>query len=756
MTLRHTKSGPPRWWAAFLVYALAVALPLQAQDENMERPEVEEIEFSGVQGVDEDELREGLATQASGCRSLLLYPFCLVTDHPWFVQKEYLDENEFQRDVLRIRVFYWRRGFRETQVDTAVIPDDDAVIVRFAVDEGRPTLVSSVTVTHEGDRALDDATIEDLMVLRAGEPLDLLALDSSTVRLQDALFRLGYADAEVRTDTIEVNQSQYAAAVRITVVPRWLARVGRIDVRGVQDVSERTVRRSLELDTGDLYTRDALLASQRALYESGLFRQAAITLLEDPAVPDSIKHLQVTVREAPMREMQLSGGFNTVDFIQVEQRFTKYDFLGGGRRLDTRIALGNLLAPQLNGVFPFHDVTPGTLTPAEEDRFLRLNWQVSADFNQPWLWSPRNSLGAAAFAHRRSAPGIYVDRGFGSSISLTRRTANRSPVSLSYRFEVTEVEAGDVYFCQSFGVCEVSTIDALRARQRLSPVSLSYFTDQSNDLFFPTGGYVARADAEHASRFTASDYRYNRVSAEIAKYIAVGDGAIAGRLRGGWVRNLASTAEGVGVRVSAGEVILHPRKRFYAGGSQSVRGYGENQLGPRVLTVSPDALMEPRVIGTDTLPGCSAAEIVAQTCDPTGVPASQFKPRPTGGSALIEASVEYRFPIWSELRGAVFLDGAFVGEGALEDIARGAGALTPGVGVRYASPAGVIRVDLGIRPTLVERLPVITSVPSDSVGRSEIVRLEQQFRYDPLEDSRSGLRQIVNRLQLHLSIGQAF
>jgi outer membrane protein insertion porin family/translocation and assembly module TamA len=287
-------------------------------------------------------------------------------------------------------------------------------------------------------------------------------------------------------------------------------------------------------------------------------------------------------------------------------------------------------------------------------------------------------------------------------------------------------------------------------------VSLSYFTDQSNDLFFPTSGFIARADAEHASRFTASDYRYNRVSAEIAKYIAFGDGAIAGRLRGGWVRNLASTAEGVGVRVSAGEVILHPRKRFYAGGSQSVRGYGENQLGPRVLTVSPDALMEPRVIGTDTVPGCSAAEIVAQTCDPTGVPASQFKPRPTGGSALIEASVEYRFPIWSELRGAVFLDGAFVGEGALEDIAQGAGALTPGVGVRYASPAGVIRVDLGIRPTLVERLPVITSVPSDSVGRAEIVRMEQQFRYDPLEGSKSGLRQIINRLQLHLSIGQAF
>jgi hypothetical protein len=154
--------------------------------------------------------------------------------------------------------------------------------------------------------------------------------------------------------------------------------------------------------------------------------------------------------------------------------------------------------------------------------------------------------------------------------------------------------------------------------------------------------------------------------------------------------------------------------------------------------------------------GCSTADILDRTCDPRGVPASAFQPRATGGTGLIEASVEYRFPIWEEFIGAVFLDGAFVGEGAIRDITRGAGALTPGVGVRYASPAGVIRVDLGIRPTLVERLPVITQTPVDSLGRPQIIRLEQQFTYDPLEASKSGLRQIINRLQLHLSIGQAF
>ena len=753
---RHSKRGPLLWWPSLIAFSL-IALPLHAQDDEMERLEVEEIDFDGVRSVDKDELAEGLATQASGCRSILLAPICMLTDHPWFVERQYLDRPEFERDLLRIRVFYWRRGFREAQVDTTVSPDGDEVSIRFAVTEGRPTLVSSITVLQEGRTVLPDERIEDLVRIRAGQPLNLLALDSTLAVLQEELFRLGHSDAEVHTDTIIVDAEQYAAAIRITMIPRWETHVGRITVRGLDNVEEDVVLRSLELQPGDLFTRDGLLGSQRTLYESGLYRQAAIAILEDPAAPDSIKDLQVTVAEAPLREVQLSGGFNTVDFMQVEPRFTRYNFLGGGRQLNMRLAVGNLLAPQLNGVFPFHDVTPDALGPGEEDRFLRPNWQVSADLNQPWLFSPRNSMGLALFAHRRSSPGIVIDRGFGTSITFTRRTAFRAPVSLSYRLEVTEVEAGDVYFCQSFGVCELSTIDALRGRQRLSPLSLSFFTDRSNDLFFPTSGYVLRADAEHASAFTLSDFRYNRVSGEMARYFAAGRGALALRLRAGWVRNLASTAQGVGASQADDEVILHPRKRFYAGGSQSVRGYGENQLGPRVLTVSPEALMAPRVLASgDTVPGCSAADIQNRTCDPTGVAASSFQPRATGGTGLIEASIEYRFPLWRELRGALFLDGAFVGEGAIRDIARGAGAITPGVGVRYQTPAGVIRVDLGVRPTLVERLPVITQTTADSLGRPRIVRLEEQFTYDPLEGSKSGLRQIFNRLQLHLSIGQAF
>jgi outer membrane protein assembly factor BamA len=186
-----------------------------------------------------------------------------------------------------------------------------------------------------------------------------------------------------------------------------------------------------------------------------------------------------------------------------------------------------------------------------------------------------------------------------------------------------------------------------------------------------------------------------------------------------------------------------------------VRGYGENQLGPRILTVDPAALMQSRVVAGDTIPGCTEASIADGTCDPSGVPSSAFQPRPLGGTSLLEGSVELRFRVTGPVWGALFVDGALVGEGAFADIASSTGAITPGFGVRYLSPVGPIRVDVGFRPSLTERLPVVTQT-TDTSGSSHLVTLRSNKLFDPLEGSASGIRRILDRLTLHLSIGQAF
>ena len=727
-----------------------------ARDE-MERPEVAKLSIRGVKKVDADELQRSIATTASHCRSIL-YTFlgiCALTKSRIVYQHEYLDRAELKRDVLRIKVFYYKRGYRDAAVDTSVSRvGPGRAAVAFRITEGPPTLIERVTVSRP-DGFLTDKQVSKAMRLKGGSPLDIFRLDSSVVRLRQAFWDRGYADAIVDT-TVTVDEARRAATLAVTVDPKWRTRVGPIviqrDAGSTRQVSDQTIYNSLSVHPGDLYVRDRVLRSQRTLYESNLFTRANIVI---PPRGDSIKTIDVSVREAPLHEVRTSFGFNTVDYIQADGRFTHYNFLGGARRLDLRAGAGNLLAPTLTKTKLFRDVRKSIGAFSDADPFLKPTWLASADLTQPWFHGPRNSLGTSIFAHRRITPGVVVDRGVGASASFTREVALRAPASLSYHFEVTRVEAGDVYFCVNFGVCDSTNIRALRGRQRLSPLGLTAQIDRTDDPFSPASGMRAQMELEHASAITASDFRYNRAFAEASTYRRVRHkGVLAFRGRIGWVNALRSTDEATGVNDPFASLV-HPRKRFYAGGSQSVRGFGENQLGPRVLTIPREKL----AVACDT----SSRVALVTLCDPNQLKPDgtsaiisdrDFTPRPLGGNTLIEANAEYRFPIWQQLGGAVFVDGAVVGQGTLKTASRGFGAITPGFGFRYYSPVGPIRVDMGFNPFISENLVVVTDEPTPS-GRRQLVQLEKTRVYAPAR-TEGGLRGLTNRVTLHLSIGQAF
>jgi outer membrane protein assembly factor BamA len=309
-------------------------------------------------------------------------------------------------------------------------------------------------------------------------------------------------------------------------------------------------------------------------------------------------------------------------------------------------------------------------------------------------------------------------------------------------------------------------------------------TGRADDPLSPTRGTIGRLTFEHASGATLSQFRYNRAVVEVSHYRPAPRFAtvtLAGRVRAGYVRPIGNTASAGGVGGTSFN-LLHPRTRFYAGGAQSVRGYGENQLGPRVLTVDPNVIRGRRdssgvtsyvPLGGAQPPG-DLRECFANretTLDSTGrrlaypIGDGSFNPRPLGGSALVEANLEARFPIWQQLFGAVFVDAGVLGERSFRDLTAGTRTVTPGFGVRYRSPVGPVRVDLGIRPNRAEVLPVITQF-TDSTGANRLFDLTsggactdaavrpacRQFR----RDTQSGVQGVVRRLVLHLSIGEAF
>ena len=736
MSTRYTS-----WMPGMLLLLASSSLSAQSSPADQpDNPEVVALSLRGVKAVEPSELQQSIATDASHCRGLILTPFCWISKSPAIYQHNYLDRTELRRDVLRIRVFYWKRGYRETTVDTTVTPKAGGVAVTFRITEGAPTRVRKIAVGPETP-VLNAKDIRTSLVLKAGKPLNLLQLDTSIVNLSNKLWERGYADAIVKTDTIVVDDSVHWADVSIRVEPRWKATIGEIRVAGNEQVSQKTIRNSLVMHEGELYRRSEVIESQRNLYESQLFRHAAIVV---PPQGDSVKIIEVTVREAPLREARVSAGFNTVEFMQLEGRFRHYNFLGGARQLDIQGVIGNLFAQQLNNTGIFKDV----FSSAKPDQaaFERPTWQASADIRQPWFQSARNTIGFGVFAHRRAQPGVYIDRGEGLSANFTRELTARTPASAVYRFEFTRIEAGDLYFCVYYGVCDRATINAQRRPERLSPIALTAQMDRTNEAFSPTKGMLGRVELEHASSVTASDYRYTRADADIAVYHQLGGprSVLALHGRAGIVRAIGGDA-------------LHPRKRFYAGGSQSVRGYGENQLGPRALTVPAEKLA--------TLYGCDPSPATIASCDPnaavrdtvtnlprTGknstLPARDFTPRPLGGTSVVEGSVEYRFPIWRELTGAAFVDAGIVGAAGLTNLANAHGAVTPGTGIRYRSPVGPIRVDVAFNPAVAEDLPVYTE-RRNANGELELVRLDKRYHYAPATGW-------LDRLTFHFSIGEAF
>ena len=743
--------GPYRT-ALCLIGALILGMSTgqTAAAQNDDSPRVERIRFEGNDAFGNSDLLGSIVSEPTRCRGFLLQPFCWVSNARLFNRRAYLDANEVVRDELRLEVFYFRQGYRRAQVASEVFPDGNGVEIVFHVSEGEPTLIESIEV-EQTKEVLSDRAIQRVELPAEEDRLNLVQIDEALLMLAAVLGEDGYLDAVVE-DTIAVDAEAYRARVLVNIDPGPQSITGEVQISGNQDIPDGTITKSLRLERGDVLHSSDLVAAQRSLYESNLFHEARVDVEE---TPDSVKNIGIRVREAPPRSFRVVAGFNTVEFAQVEARVVHYNFLGGARRVEARGLVGNLLAAQLNDRGLFLDVLPeGALETSGP--FVRPTWQASIDFMQPAFASAYNTLGLAVFAHRRTVPGVVVDRGYGAEVSVTRRLDYDVPVSIGYQYEVTTVEAGDVYFCVNYGVCEPATISAVRGRHTLSPVMLSFFADRADNPMAPSSGYRARLDLEHASRYTASDYRFNRLSGEASYYYPFGvqrQRVLAGHLRAGWVRPSQQTGQAIGLSEDSIESPLHPRKRFYAGGSRSLRGYGENQFGPKILTISPDLLME----GDDEdFPGCSIGEIEAGTCDPSAAPMDDFLPRPLGARAVIEASVEYRRPLFGSFVGAVFVDAGTISESPGRLFGSGTVAVTPGLGVRFTSPVGPIRLDLGIKPSLTERLPVITEYEISEDER-QLVRLDSRRRYNPAEAAGGGfLREVLSRVTIHLSIGEAF
>ena len=713
--------------------------------------EVRAVDFRGNATFRDDQLGALIVTTPSSWARRL---FRVVG------QRLCYDSTVVAADADRLAYFYFLRGFRGMRV-RPVITDSSArhVKVRFEVNEGRPLIIDSLGVNGLDDVPVRASVLRNLP-LRRGDRMDRARLDAMRDSITRRLRNSGYATAEVFRN-IDTDTAALRATVWFDAAPGPRMRIGAIPIsvtkaRGAGDevgVHPDRVRATLGIAPGNLFRERDLEGVKRGLYLTEAFQHVDVSVdsasLVDAA--DTLVSVNVDLVEGELHGARAAVGWGNYDCLRVQGNIATVNFLGGLRRVDLT---GRLSRIGSGWPFEFNNA----LCPKNvRDDFYSdtLNYYIGATYTQPPLFGRRAFPSLTLYSERRSEFRTYIrDTKFGALGAL--QLALRVPLALSYQLDFGSTAAQPAYFCGVFNICDSETYTDLSNRVRRSAVlGLSAVTSSANDISDPSAGAVLRAEVRHASPGVGSDdfVEFTRASVDGAWYFALPGGArLVARARAGTVLS-EQRLQGVQRR------FIPPQERMYAGGPNSVRGFGPNELGPLLY----------RVLQYDTVQVGDTILFRA----PAG--ASLQRPdTPTGGDNVVvfNAEMRVRSPVYPDiLQLAAFADAGRVWNRRSPTARSGFKQLkvTPGVGVRVFSPIGPLRVDVAYGPRVLPSGPVyyidrqggqvFCVSPGNTLAiieSSETGELTQAAGSCPASFVPPTRTRFFNRLRFHFSIGQAF
>jgi len=666
-------------FAVSLLAGLIFAAPLSAQDVSCDRGdrEVRSLRFVGNTEFTPEVLAATVVTLPSSFAGL-----------PIIGERRCLDPAEFTRDVQRLETLYRRRGFPDIKVDTAVTTLRPGVIaIVFRIAEGQPLRVSGLTVRGvDRDSAVQIAARD--FPLKVGGVFDRGALEAGRDTLVKRLRNVGWPQAEALL-AYTTNTVARTADVEVTVVPGTRAKIGRIVLlvdstpTRRRRVSDRTIRRTMGIATGDWYSARGIIEAQRSLYQTDAFQR--VELFPDSVQPpgDSTVNLVARLVEGDAWAANGGIGWATLDCFRMQGSLTDRDFLQFAQRLEltARVSKIGIGAP-LDGV---PSLCQGQ---ARTDPYSKtLNYYTAMTIRQPVRARQLSIPTLTLFSSTLSEYRAFLRRTpIGGAFSLTDPFQTKIPSTIAYQVELGRTEAEPAFYCAVFNVCDSDARNFLQRNSRLAALEYSLVREGANDLFRPTGGSTVRLGVRYASTLIGSDksQQFTRGTGDFTWYHNLGRGAtIVTHVRGGLVFGGSTNPTLSG--------FIPPQERLYAGGPTTVRGFRQNELGPAVYIVN--SFVEKTENGQLYYRADSAARYERLV--------------PTGGNALYVANLEVQVPSPFAprlLQLAMFTDAGRLwnreGSSQLKTANESNATIkiTPGVGVRIVSPFGAIRVDLGYNP----------------------------------------------------------
>jgi outer membrane protein insertion porin family len=276
-------------------------------------------------------------------------------------------------------------------------------------------------------------------------------------------------------------------------------------------------------------------------------------------------------------------------------------------------------------------------------------------------------------------PGVHLLQR-GTSIEATKVALQRTRWSLRYEYRITECIDGSLCLLLREDDDDdpetppeqrpVEGLDRSLSNIEISSINPTFFWDTRDDIIDPHRGFFTSASVEYAFPFISADANFMKEYFQGALYIPISQRtviALSGRV--GLIQPLGGTDHE--------DVPLS--ERFTAGGENSHRAFRLDRLGEYCYDENDVKIAD--CVGT----------LFRRRDRKTGV--AEGPVLPAGGSGLLLFNAEYRFPIFGPVGGAVFGDvGNVFADSKIrfDELRYGAG-----IGVRYLSPVGPLRIDVG-------------------------------------------------------------
>lgn len=515
-----------------------------------------------------------------------------------FAASPRFEESALERDQERIWNLYRENGYFDTSVVITPTRHEDKRIVDQVVEisEGPQYILEGIELILPQDEDWRQALMQQ-MQMEIGQPILIAEYGDSKDAVLEFLANNGYPLAQIQGQLLVYHDTRQAhARLLVEIGPR--VEFGPLTIESQGKVSHEFIEDKILFTEGQLFSAQVLKDTQQRLIGTGLLSSATFTPLFEQ-MQDNQVPIVLQWEEAPPHALSLGLGWGTEDEFRVQVYQVNRNLLN------------------LNDTLTF------------QGKYSAIYNGLTGLWHIPFKNFSFDLQGGA----RQNDNEGYNDNSLFINPSLTFTPWKNWGLNIGYNaqlFKMRELKSS------------VPDPDYYDENVFINTVPISLFYDSRDSILNPTKGVYAQARVQIASKALGSDVSFIEPSINISQVIPLS-----------WERWYLAWRAHASVLFPTEDTQRIPMyARYFLGGSQSVRGFRYQNLGPL-----------------------------------------DSGSRPLGGEAMLETSLELRFPLIGELGGVVFVDAGNAYE-TYYDLSDGV-RFSSGVGLRYNTPLGPVRLDFG-------------------------------------------------------------